>query len=201
MDVSAASVRLRWAASDAADLLRYVVLRAELQPGSTTAPADSAAFVVVGRPVDTVFVDASVRPGTAYAYAVAAQDTAYNTSARSEALALVARLRLVDVIFGVTVPSNTPADQSVTIAGDFQGWDPGATPMTRQADGRWAITLSFPEGTALQYKYARGSWEAVEKDAGCGELANRTLTVEADDAGGQLVADTIDEWRDLDACG
>ncbi len=201
VDVSATSVRLRWAASDAADLLRYVVLRAELQPGSTTAPADPAAYVVVGRPVDAVFVDASVKPGAGYAYAVAAQDAAYNTSARSEALAVVARLRLVDVVFGVAVPSNTPADESVTIAGDFQGWDPGATPMTRQADGSWAITLSFPEGTALQYKYARGSWEAVEKDAGCGELANRTLIVEADDAAGQLVDDTIDKWRDLDGCG
>jgi glycosidase len=201
VDVSAASVRLRWAASDAADLLRYVVQRAELQPGSTTAPADPAAYVVVGRPTDPVFVDASVTPGAAYAYAVAAQDTAYNTSARSEALAVVARLRLVDVVFGVAVPPNTPSDERVTIAGDFQGWDPAATPMTLQDDGSWAITLSFPEGTALQYKYARGSWEAVEKDAGCGELANRSLTVEADDAGGQVVADTIDKWRDLDACG
>jgi len=37
----------------------------------------------------------------------------------------------------------------VTVAGDFNGWDPTATPMTRQ-DGRWTANLLLPPGT---YEY------------------------------------------------
>ena len=64
----------------------------------------------------------------------------------------------------------------------------------------WAITLPFEDGTALEYKYARGSWEAVEKDAGCGEIPNRTLNVEYSSGGTMEVFDTIEKWRDLDQC-
>jgi hypothetical protein len=37
----------------------------------------------------------------------------------------------VAVTFTVSVPAMTPTSDDVYIAGDFQGWDPGATPMTR----------------------------------------------------------------------
>ena len=79
--------------------------------------------------------------------------------------------------FTVTVPPNTPPGDTIYIAGDFQGWDPGGTPMTKVDDVTWTITLPFTEGDAPQYKYTRGSWEAVEKDAGCGEIPNRTVPV------------------------
>ena len=85
--------------------------------------------------------------------------------------------------------------------GGFQGWDPGATPMTRVDDSHWSISLEFQDAETLEYKYTRGSWEAVEKDAGCGEVPNRTLTVEFEREGTQDVADSVEKWRDLDACG
>ncbi|MFN8622885.1 MAG: hypothetical protein U0869_19280 [Chloroflexota bacterium] len=73
--------------------------------------------------------------------------------------------------------------------------------MTKVDDHTWSITLPFNDKTALQYKYTRGSWEAVEKDAGCGEIPNRTLTTDFAAGGTQAVADTVEKWRDIDACG
>jgi hypothetical protein len=72
--------------------------------------------------------------------------------------------------------------------------------MTRVDATSFEITLTFPEATALQYKYARGSWDAVEKDAGCGELPNRELTVQHGTAGAFAQADEVAKWRDIDAC-
>jgi hypothetical protein len=72
--------------------------------------------------------------------------------------------------------------------------------MERLDDSTWAITLPFTEGAPPQYKYTRGSWEAVEKDDACGELANRTITVSYGEGGTAEVADTVAKWRDVDAC-
>jgi hypothetical protein len=73
--------------------------------------------------------------------------------------------------------------------------------MTKVDDRTWTITLPFTEGDAPQYKYTRGSWEAVEKDAGCGEIPNRTVQVTFGEDGSQEVADEIAKWRDVDQCG
>jgi metallo-beta-lactamase class B len=106
----------------------------------------------------------------------------------------------VAVTFTVTVPENTPPGDTVHIAGDFQGWDPAATPMTQIDATTWQITLTFPEATPLQYKYARGTWLAVEKDAGCAEIANRELTVQHGEDATLAQADSVEKWRDVDLC-
>lgn len=35
----------------------------------------------------------------------------------------------------------------------------------------WTITLTGEESTQIEYKYAQGSWDYVEKDNSCGEIA------------------------------
>ena len=102
--------------------------------------------------------------------------------------------------FTVSVPDDTPAGDTVYLAGDFQGWDPGATPMMRVDATTFALTLTFPEATPLQYKYARGTWDAVEKDAGCGEIPNRELVVQHGTDGTLAQADEVARWRDVHAC-
>jgi hypothetical protein len=72
--------------------------------------------------------------------------------------------------------------------------------MTQVAPDTWSIDLPFRDGTAIQYKYTRGSWEAVEKDEACGEIPNRTLTVDGAKGASQVIEDTVDKWRDIDAC-
>jgi glycosidase len=191
LDVSGERVRLRWAAPEADDLHRYLILRA---------PGDSDGFDVIGTSGVEVFLDATVTAGEPYRYVVMTQDTGYNVSEMSDVLEVTAEERVVEVIFSATVPDYTTPDDTLYIAGGFQGWNPGGDPMTRVDDTTWQITLTFVDGESLEYKYARGSWEAVEKDAGCGEIPNRTVTVEYSGDGTQEVADTIVKWRDLDGC-
>ena len=190
LDVSGERVRFRWAAPEADDILRYLILRGE---------AGEELEVIDTSDVE-VYLDASVTAGVPYAYAVVAVDTGYNRSDPSDLLEVTAEERMVDVTFTVTVPDHTTPDDTIYIAGGFQGWNPGGHPMTRVDDTTWAITLQLEDATNLEYKYARGSWEAVEKDAGCGEIPNRTLTVEYSAGGRQEVADRIEKWRDLDGC-
>ncbi|HEY4768225.1 MAG TPA: CBM20 domain-containing protein, partial [Candidatus Limnocylindria bacterium] len=96
---------------------------------------------------------------------------------------------------------NTPPGDTLYIAGDFQGWDPGGTPMTRVDALTWEITLTFTENAAPQYKFTRGSWDAVEKDDGCGEIPNRTFTVVFGTDGTGTLDLEVAKWRDIDLCG
>ena len=190
LDVSGERVRFRWAAPEADDIHRYLILRA---------PGNTMDFEVIGTSDVEVFLDATVSAG-APTLRIRAQDTAYNTSERSEVLDVTAEERVVEVTFTVTVPEYTTARGHALHRRRLPGLEPRRQPHDALDDTTWTITLPFEDATELEYKYARGSWEAVEKDAGCGEIANRTLTVEYSAGGTQEVADTIEKWRDLDEC-
>ena len=41
---------------------------------------------------------------------------------------------------------HAPHALQVSLVGDFNGWDPQATPMIRQADGRWRASLELSHG-------------------------------------------------------
>jgi 1,4-alpha-glucan branching enzyme len=45
-----------------------------------------------------------------------------------------------------------PAARVVTLAGDFNGWDPQARPLKRDAGGLWKGTVRLAPGT-YQYKF------------------------------------------------
>lgn len=188
--VAETAVGLAWDAVADADLFRYEILRAD----------GDGALERIGVAGEPSFSDESVAAGRTYRYAVRAQDTSYNRSDASAEISVGAEAREVTVTFTVTVPETTPPGDVVHIAGDFQGWDPAATPMTRVDATTWEITLTFPEATPLQYKYARGTWLAVEKDAGCAELPNRELTVQHGEDGTLAQEDTVEKWRDVDLC-
>ncbi len=190
-EVAEDRIALRWPAVHADDLFGYEILRA----------TDADPLEVIATATAPLHTDTTVEAGKGYRYAIVTLDTALNRSEVSPELAVEATAREVAVTFTVTVPATTPSADTIYIAGDFQGWAPGATPMTRVDATTWSITLPFEDATPLQYKYTRGSWEAVEKDAGCGEIPNRTLTTEFGAGGGQGIADTVEKWRDLDACG
>jgi hypothetical protein len=188
--VAETAVTLAWDAVADADLFRYEILRG-------TSEDELERIGVASEPT---YTDESVAGGQTYLYRVRAQDTSYNRSGESPTIEVGAEARDVAVTFTVSVPENTPPGDTIYIAGDFQGWDPGGTPMTRVDAATWEITLTFPEATPLQYKYTRGSWLAVEKDDGCGEIPNRELTVQHGEEGALEQADTIGKWRDVDAC-
>ena len=189
--VSDTAVTLIWAPVASDDLFRYEIWRSE----------GSGAYQRVGVATEATFTDTAVRSGGSYMYVITAQDTSYNRSAYSPKVAAEAASRQVEVTFMVTIPDSTPLGDTIHIAGDFQGWDPGATPMTRVDDVTWTITVTFTEGDQPQYKFTRGSWDAVEKDAGCGEIPNRTITVVYGTDGTLAVPDEVAKWRDVDQCG
>jgi 1,4-alpha-glucan branching enzyme len=41
---------------------------------------------------------------------------------------------------------DAPEAKKVSVVGDFNGWNPLATPMTRQPDGRWMVSLELSHG-------------------------------------------------------
>ena len=57
------------------------------------------------------------------------------------------------------------------------------------------------ETTQIEYKYALGSWDYVEKDGSCGEIGNRQLTLNYGSSGTQTVNDTVLNWRQIAPCG
>lgn len=127
----------------------------------------------------------TVRPGgdTTLAVAVAHWDYAPDPAAP-------------DLTFLVTVPATTPAGDPVCVAGNqpqLGNWGTGSgLRLARRPDGRFMTRVRFPLNSALEFKFTRGSWETVEKDAGGNEIPNRTFSVTASDTLEALVA----TWRD-----
>ncbi len=111
--------------------------------------------------------------------------------------------------FNVTVPATIDATgRSVYIAGfldrldgGLPQWDPGGVSLTRVDATHWTITFTGKETTQLEYKYTLGDWDHVEKDAACGEIANRQLTLSYGATGTQVVNDTIPNFRNVAPCG
>lgn len=97
------------------------------------------------------------------------------------------------------VPDNTPENDPIHIAGDFQGWDPGsiANQLTKDTDlNRHHITLPSGLGDIL-FKFTRGSWEKVEADENGNFVPDRFYSP----ANGDTIYLQILGWEDLDGNG
>lgn len=166
-------------------------------------------FTTLARVTATTYTDLSVTEGTTYFYVVRAVDQSLNRSPDSAPVQATAALRTVTLVFTATVPATTDATgRSVYIAGfldrldgNLPQWDPSGVVLTRSDATHWTITLTGKEGTQIEYKYALGSWDYVEKDGACGEIGNRLLTLSYGANGTQAVNDTVLNWRNVAPCG
>jgi len=137
---------------------------------------------------------------------VKALDQANNLSAASNQASGVPSALAVDVTLVVTAPASTPGSATLYIAGnqpEICSWcNQHTTKLTKGADGKWRITITWPEGTAVEYKYTLGDWDHVEKGASCDEIGNRKFTVapSGDDAT-MTVEETVKNWRNVPPCG
>lgn len=52
---------------------------------------------------------------------------------------------------GVNFICNAPQAQSVSLVGDFNGWNPAANPMRQQPDQAWLVTVELRHG---HHRYA-----------------------------------------------
>ncbi len=198
---SPAGIELAWdAVQGDPTLYGYEVRRSDTSGGPYTTLA-----LVTG----TTYVDTSVAEGATYYYVVRAVDTSFNRSADSAEVLATAALRTVTLVFNVAVPASTDATgRSVYIAGfldrldgNLPQWDPGGVALTRVNSTLWTITLTGKETTQIEYKYTLGSWDFVEKDGSCGEIANRQLTLSYGSTGVQVVNDSVPNWRNVPPCG
>ncbi|HRF46708.1 MAG TPA: alpha-amylase family glycosyl hydrolase [Anaerolineales bacterium] len=191
---SPAGIVLAWdAVVGDASLYGYEVRRSSAGGASETVALVTAA----------AFTDLDVQQGVAYTYTVRAVDLAYNRSGESAPVTATAELRTVTVVFTVTVPDTTDASgRVVNIAGTLNRldgglpeWNPSGAALTRIDATTWQMTLTGKESTQIEYKYALGSWDYVEKDAACGEIGNRQLTLSYGASGTQNVNDVVGNWR------
>jgi predicted alpha/beta superfamily hydrolase len=73
------------------------------------------------------------------------------------------------------IPANTPPGDNIFVAGNFNGWNPGAAAYQLQHQGGQVYELTFtPAAGNLQFKFTRGSWPTVEGNASGGFLPNRS---------------------------
>ena len=193
VEASPSFISLAWDAVPDADLYRYEVYRGETAGGPYTKVAN-----VPGNA--NAFTDWSVSTGMTYSYVVLAVDTSFNKSAYSNEVEATAQARPVQVTFNASLPDTTPGGDDIYMGGSFNGWDPAGTLMARS--GLFAtVTLTFDEGTQVEYKYTRGSWSYVEKDAACNEIDNRSATVVYGAGGTMVLEDTVLNWRNTGTCG
>jgi len=98
----------------------------------------------------------------------------------------------------VTVPASTPEDASIHIVGSFNEWNPAdaAYKLNKRTDAVNAYCIAVDFAAGVEFKFARGSWETVEKDAECAEVANRVFAVPADNS----LEIEIAKWVDTDEC-
>ena len=201
VSASPAGIGLAWdAVAGDPTLYGYEVLRSSTSGGP---------YALIALVTGVSFTDTAVVEGATYYYVVRAIDTSFNRSGNSAEVMAVAALRTVTLTFNVTVPATTDATaRSVYIAGfldrldgNLPQWNPGGVVLTRLDATHWTIKLTGKEATQIEYKYALGSWDYVEKDTTCGEVANRQLTLSYGSNGTQVVNDTILNWRNVAPCG
>ena len=93
------------------------------------------------------------------------------------------------------MPQNTPADESIYLAGNFQGWQQGMNKwiLEKTDNGRFQYTF-YPASGDLEFKFTRGGWDKVETRENGGNMPNRVHHYKG-------VADTlkvtISAWADL----
>ncbi len=198
---SITGVELAWEAVEADDLAAYRITRTN-QDNQTIILAELA-------PDATTYFDRSVTQGSSYRYSVTAIDQALNASEAARTGSVSADRALLPVTFLVNVPDYTT--DTLYMAGDFGAadlphWDPAGIVLEPVGENQWAVTIEFPEGASMLYKFTRGNWETVEKGSDCEEIDNRTLSVGLDSLGERsadgtfVVEHTIAKWRDLDNC-
>lgn len=62
-------------------------------------------------------------------------------------------IRRVQTAEGFKLTFSVADDGPVSVVGDFNGWDPGAHPLRRRANGRRSVAVTLPCGSRLAFRY------------------------------------------------
>lgn len=168
-----------------------------------TVPNPLASFVVASTEIATIDAAGAIHPvaaGTTTVSATYGQVTSPATSFEViDAFPTIAR-----ITFDVTVPADTPAGKTVTLAGTLNNWQPDLSSFAlQQVDAtHWTGTFEFPYQTSMQFKLTLqpqtgDAWYMVEKGASCEELGNRFEVADSD----KTHQATVQNWRNVAPCG
>ncbi|HZK07908.1 MAG TPA: alpha/beta hydrolase-fold protein [Bacteroidales bacterium] len=100
-------------------------------------------------------------------------------------------------IIVTSLPSNIPPDESVYVAGNFNGWNPGDENYRLETNSNGQPQVTITASGQIDFKFTRGSWETVEGNENGGFLPNRTFVMSS--------ADTLEvsilSWEDQGSTG
>ncbi len=94
------------------------------------------------------------------------------------------------------IPTSTPDDASLYVAGNFNGWNPGDRNyrLQEELDGVYTVWIPVRDDT-VQYKFTRGNWSSIE-GAENGRARSNRLYVNAQTTD-NLIPVSIKTWEDL----
>jgi len=162
---------------------------------------------VVGSTGNTSYTDTGLSASTSYTYTVEAYDTVGNVSAASAGVTATTATppSSYTETLNVTVPVNTDASgATVYLAGTLSAlgngqadWAANGIALTRVDATHWKTTINATSSATLAYKFTLGgSWSDDEVTASCGNVANRSLTVNNTTANV-----TVANWAGPATCG
>lgn len=97
-----------------------------------------------------------------------------------------------------SVPGNTPANDTLYLAGNFNNWNAKSSAHAFTKNGN-AYTLSMANSaTPAEYKITRGSWATVEGDKNGNFIPNRTMSISTPNSTQTI---TVEGWEDLKTGG
>jgi enterochelin esterase-like enzyme len=103
--------------------------------------------------------------------------------------------KVVPVEFSVSVPAETPGDQTLYLSGDsieLGSWDAAGVPLHKQDDGHYHATISLLSGIPHKFKVTRGTWGTVERGANNADIADHEFT----GAAGAVIQSSVIMWVD-----
>ena len=112
-------------------------------------------------------------------------------------------------VITVTVPSDTPAGDTVYLSGNYNvlgtgigsydDWLAMDYPMIKTGTDTWTLTITGVPVADFQYKFTLGTWATVEETSSCGSVSNRTFDFNDSDAS-YPATDTVAAWDGVGSC-
>lgn len=63
-----------------------------------------------------------------------------------------------------TVTFSLEEERQVSVVGDFNGWEPGADPLTPRRSGLRSAAVDLPSGTVIRFRYLTDGGEYLDDD-------------------------------------
>ncbi|WP_084374906.1 type I pullulanase [Neobacillus soli] len=89
----------------------------------------------------------------------------------------------------VTLPAATPSWATPTVGSTLNGFNYSITPLTKNSDGTWSVTLAGNEGDKIQYLYSLGDKKLTEKIS-----TKREASLTKD---GKVYEDVVSGWNEV----